>query len=417
MLFISASNYACARIMSRPGAQRRRRFWAVTAAIVLSLGAMGFFKYFMFFQTNLNQALARFGVEGMRVLQITLPIGVSFYVFQSLSYSIDVYRGAAPAARSFPDFACYIALFPQLVAGPIVRYNTVADQLVSRTHGWDKLASGAALFILGLSKKVLLANPIGGIADTAFGAESLTTFDAWFGVLAYAFQIYFDFSGYSDMAVGLGRMIGFEFLKNFNSPYLAESITDFWRRWHISLSTFLRDYLYFPLGGNRKGPARTYLNLAVVMLLGGLWHGANWTFVAWGAYHGVLLAWERWRGKRSAYDRLPRPARVAATFALVLISWVLFRSENLPEARRYLSVMFGGGSEGIGAALLAAQLYGQAQLILMALSAFVVLCPLQAHEWTKDLTWPKALALAPAFGLAVTAVFSQAFNPFLYFQF
>ena len=235
-----------------------------------------------------------------RVLAIALPIGISFYTFHALSYTIDVYRGTAPPVRSFIDFACYIALFPQLVAGPIIRYNTVADQLVSRSHTWEKFASGVTLFILGFAKKILLANPMGRVADAAFDAQSLSAPDAWFGALAYAFQIYFDFSGYSDMAIGLGRMIGFEFLKNFDSPYQAESITDFWRRWHISLSTFLRDYLYIPLGGNRKGPRRTYVNLIVVMLLGGLWHGANWTFVAWGAYHGILLAFERFRGKRSA---------------------------------------------------------------------------------------------------------------------
>jgi len=417
MLFVTAVNYACGLAISRPGVSARGRFWGVTAAVVISLSTLGFFKYWMFFQTNLNHVLASLGADGLRVLQITLPIGISFYVFHCLSYTVDVYRGTAPPARSFPDFACYIALFPQLVAGPIIRYNTVADQLVRRDHGWDKFASGVALFILGLSKKVLLANPVSEIADTAFGAQSLTAVDAWFGVVAYAFQIYFDFSGYSDMAVGLGRMIGFEFLKNFNSPYLADSITEFWRRWHISLSTFLRDYLYLPLGGNRKGPRRTYLNLAVVMLLGGLWHGANWTFVMWGAYHGLLLAGERWLGKQSVYHRLPRPLRVGITFVLVLFAWVLFRSETLPDALRYFGCMFGAGGDGVGAALLAAQLYRRGTLLLMALCAFCVLWPTQAHEWSAQITWPKALALAPAFALALMALFAQAFNPFLYFQF
>ena len=301
MLGITVVNYVCGRIIGLPGISRRLSFWVVTCAIVVSLGTLGFFKYFLFFEANLNQVLAWFGAGTVRVLAITLPIGISFYTFHALSYTIDVYRGTAPPVRSFIDFACYIALFPQLVAGPIIRYNTVADQLVSRSHTWEKFASGVTLFILGFAKKILLANPMGRVADAAFDAQSLSTPDAWFGALAYAFQIYFDFSGYSDMAIGLGRMIGFEFLKNFDSPYKAESITDFWRRWHISLSTFLRDYLYIPLGGNRKGPRRTYVNLILVMLLGGLWHGANWTFVAWGAYHGILLAFERFRGKRSAY--------------------------------------------------------------------------------------------------------------------
>jgi alginate O-acetyltransferase complex protein AlgI len=241
--------------------------------------------------------------------------------------------------------------------------------------------------------------------------------DAWFGVVAYAFQIYFDFSGYSDMAIGLGRMIGFEFLKNFNSPYLAESITDFWRRWHISLSTFLRDYLYIPLGGNRKGPRRTYVNLTVVMLLGGLWHGADWTFVVWGAYHGGLLALERYIGKKSFYYSLPRPMRVAATFVLVLFSWVLFRSASLHEAIRYFCAMFGMGSTDECALLLAGQLYTQGKLIIMALCACLVVSPVQAFQWTETITWVKAVALVPLFVVTLMTMFWQSFRPFLYFQF
>ena len=235
--------------------------------------------------------------------------------------------------------------------------------------------------------------------------------------MAYAFQIYFDFSGYSDMAVGLGRMIGFEFMKNFDAPYRADSITDFWRRWHISLSTFLRDYLYIPLGGNRLGPRRTYLNLTIVMLLGGLWHGASWTFVVWGAYHGVLLAFERWLGKRSPYHSLPRAVRVAVTFTLVLFSWVLFRSETFHDALGYFAAMFGQVSVQPTASLLGPELYGRGRLILMALGAFLAFTPWQAYEWSGAVSWPKALALAPAFCLALMAMFAQAFNPFLYFQF
>ncbi len=417
MLLVTTVNYLCGKMMAAPGASPRRRFVGVTLAVAISLGTLGFFKYFMFFQTNLNQMLSWVGVEGLPVLQIILPMGISFYTFHALSYSIDVFRRQAPPVRSFADFACYISLYPQLVAGPIIRYNTVADQLVQRTHTWDKFASGVSLFILGLSKKVLLANPIGGIADAAFNAHSLQASDAWFGVTAYAFQIYFDFSGYSDMAVGLGRMIGFEFMKNFDSPYLADGITDFWRRWHISLSTFLRDYLYIPLGGNRKGPRRTYLNLTIVMLLGGLWHGANWTFIAWGAYHGLLLAFERYLGKESIYHRLPRPGRIGITFVLILFSWVLFRSPTLGDAGHYLGGMLGlVGGDG-HPVLVAAQLYGRGQWILMALGAGILLSPFRAHDWSRTVTWPKALALVPALVLAVMAMCSQAFNPFLYFQF
>ncbi len=417
ILSVTVVNYVCGRLTARPGASRRQRLGSVVTAVCVSLGTLGFFKYFMFFETNFNHVLGWWGAEGVRVLQIALPIGISFYTFQALSYTIDVYRGTAPAARSLVDFACYIGLFPQLVAGPIVRYHTVAQQLVHRTHTWDKFSSGVALFVLGFAKKILLANSMGHAADAAFGAQELTTLDAWFGAVAYAMQIYFDFSGYSDMAIGLGRMIGFSFLKNFDSPYLAESITDFWRRWHISLSTFLRDYLYIPLGGNRKGPRRTYLNLAIVMLLGGLWHGANWTFVVWGAYHGVLLAFERAMGKRSLYHGLPRPIRISATFVLVLFSWVPFRSNNLEQAVDYLGVMLGAGSSDACAALLSAQLYTQGTLLVAGIGALLILLPIQAYRWSEVITWPKAFSLGLAFCLSLLVMFAQSFNPFLYFQF
>jgi alginate O-acetyltransferase complex protein AlgI len=417
MLGITVVNYACGRIIALPGISPRLRFSVVTSAIVMSLGTLGLFKYFGFVEANLNHVLAWLGADTVRVLAITLPIGISFYTFHALSYTVDVYRGTAPPARSFLDFACYIALFPQLVAGPIIRYNTVADQLVSRSCTWEKFASGVTLFILGFAKKILLANPMGRVADAAFEAQALSAQDAWFGALAYAFQIYFDFSGYSDMAIGLGRMIGFEFLKNFDAPYQAESITDFWRRWHISLSTFLRDYLYIPLGGNRKGPLRTCVNLTVVMLLGGLWHGAKWTFLAWGAYHGILLALERLCGKRSAYRQAPRLVRVAATFVLVLISWVLFRSANLHEARDYLAAMVGQGGSSPGMLLLPALLYTKETLLVMAVGAIVLAWPIQAHEWSREVTWPKAVLVHPLFCASLMVMFSQSFNPFLYFQF
>lgn len=249
-----------------------------------------------------------------------------------------------------------------------------------------------------------------------FAAANPPVLDAWIGVIAYAFQIYFDFSGYSDMAIGLGRMFGFIIPKNFASPYLSESITEFWRRWHISLSTWLRDYLYTPLGGNRKGPSRTYINLALVMLIGGLWHGANWTFVAWGAYHGALLAFERWRGKTSAYNFLPRPARVAFTFLLILFSWVLFRSPDISHAISYLGAMFGATSSSDAAMLLDA-VYTPYHLCILLICAAVSFQRVEVYDWVEDLSWPKAVALVPLFLAAVGTMFTQAFNPFLYFQF
>ncbi len=417
MLAITLVNYFATGFLGRVAAPHTQRQVGVALAVAVSLGLLGFFKYFTFLQENFNQLLASVGAETMPVLHITLPMGISFYTFQAISYSVDVYRRTTPPARSLLDFATYIALFPQLIAGPIVRYHTVAHQLVSRTHRWDKCATGAALFILGFSKKVLLANPLGEVADTAFGATALTAGDAWFGVTAYALQIYFDFCGYSDMAVGLGRMIGFEFLKNFDAPYRSDSITDFWRRWHISLSTFLRDYLYIPLGGNRKGTRRTYVNLAVVMLLGGLWHGANWTYVTWGAFHGLLLISERAMGRRSLYHRWPRPLRVAITFLLLLISWVLFRSDSLANAIEYLQVMVGAGRRDPSVLLLAGVLYRPLPVTAICVGTLVLLLPAQAHDWSQHLTWSRILILVPLFIVALAMMTVQSHNPFLYFQF
>ena len=417
MLFATMINYICGKIIVKPGVSEGRRYWALVASVIASLGTLGFFKYFMFFQNNLNNLLSTFGVADLSVFQVTLPIGISFYIFQSLSYTIDIYRKKSPPVRSFFDFACFVALFPQLIAGPIVRYNTIANQLVNRTHTLEKFSSGTALFILGFAKKILLANIAGQIADAVFAAENPAAIDAWFGVTAYAFQIYFDFSGYSDMAIGLGRMFGFEFPRNFDAPYLADSITDFWRRWHISLSTFLRDYLYFSLGGNRKGPHRTYFNLALVMLLGGLWHGAAWTFVIWGAYHGTLLAFERWIGKKSVYSKLPKQIRIFVTFILVLFSWVLFRSANFSEALHFFEAMFGiSGVQG-GSILLAAEIYTQGNFIIMGICAILAFIRLQAFDWVKNITYMKVIILIIIFCLSLMIMFAQAFNPFLYFQF
>ncbi len=409
MLGITVVNYVCGRIIGLPGITRRLRLFVVMFAIVMSLGTLGFLKYY-FFEATLNQVMAWFGPAAVRVLAVTLPIGASVYTLHAVSYIMDVDRGTASAARSFIDFACYIAFFPLLVAGPILRYNTVANQFASRSHRWEKFASGVTLFILGFAKTVLLADPMGRVAHVAFDARSLSTPDAWFGALAYTLEIYFVFSGYSDMAIGLGRIFAFEFPKNLDSPYKAESITDFWRRWNISLSTFLREYLYIPLGGNRKGPGRTYANLILVMLLGGLWYGTNWMCLAWAAYHAILLVYERLRGKRSAYQNWPRPVRVAATFVLVLISWVMFRAENPHEALNYLGVMIGLGRSGSGMMILSALLYTQGTLLIMAVGALVIAWPIQAHEWSREVSWSKAIVVYPLFGIALLAMFSPSFN-------
>jgi len=418
MMFTTVMDFIWGKVITRPGATPVQRRLAVAACVVTNLTFLGFFKYYMFSAETLNQLLAAVGAEPFRVLRVVLPIGISFYTFHSLTYIIDLYRGHARPAKSFTDFSAFVALFPDLVAGPIIRYKTLAAQLAFREHTLQRFASGITIFILGFSKKILLANTCGHVADAVFNAANPCALDAWVGVLAYAFQIYFDFCGYSDMAVGLGRMLGFEFLKNFDAPYLAESITDLWRRWHISLSSVLRDYLYFPLGGNRLGPTRTYVNLLLVMLLGGLWHGAKWVFVLWGAYHGLLLAYERWRGKQSLYSSLPLGLRIAVTFLLMLFSWVLFRAENLRAALRYFGAMFGLAPTTGASALLAADIYAPLYLVVLAVCAVLVFQRVQAHDWSlKPQTWPRLMLLVPLFVFALLVMFSQAFNPFLYFQF
>ncbi len=418
MAFTTVADFIWGHVITRPGATRLQQRAAVTACVATNLCLLGFFKYFMFAAETFNALREAFGAEPVRILRVTLPIGISFYTFHSLTYIIDLYRGHATPARSFTDFSAFVALFPDLVAGPIIRYKTLAAQLTLRQHTVERFASGVAIFCLGFAKKIVLANPCGQVADAVFNAAAPPVLDAWMGVLAYAFQIYFDFCGYSDMAVGLGRMLGFDFLKNFDAPYRSESMTEVWRRWHISLSSVLRDYLYYPLGGNRKGPARTYVNLAVVMLLGGLWHGAKWNFIAWGAFHGLWLAFERWRGKRSAYHAWPRPARIGLTFLLMLFSWVLFRADSLGAARDYFAAMFGLGPAPGAAILLAAELYRPFPLLIMAICGLLVVQPVQAHDWSLEpLTFARASLPLGLFAFAVLLMFSQDFNPFLYFQF
>ena len=421
MVVSTAIDYVCGWKIGAlpPEASRPRRAWLIVS-IVTNLSLLGFFKYFNFALDAYNGVLAALGLAHLQpdlVLRVALPLGISFYTFQSMSYSLDIYRGRALPLKSVVDFALYVSLFPQLVAGPIIRFSELADQLKERAHTLEKFSRGVAFFGLGMAKKILLANPCGFAADAAFNAGSLNVLDAWTGVTAYAFQIYFDFSGYSDMAIGLGLMFGFVFPKNFNSPYLAESITDFWRRWHISLSTWLRDYLYLPLGGNQKGPFRTYVNLAIVMLLGGLWHGAAWNFVVWGAIHGLWLAAERAMGKQSLYAGLPRKARVAFTFFGVLITWVFFRAADLPAAGQYLLSMFGLLDVQPSAALVGAILYTPYSLASLAIAALIVWVAPQTWDWTRRLTAPKAGMALALLILALIAMGSQGFNPFIYFNF
>ncbi len=414
LLAVSIDYLAGGRIAANSDPAKRKRW--LLLSIGSDMGMLGFFKYYDLGAGTAN-ALAQLlggGAGGLPLLHLVLPVGISFYTFQSMSYTIDLYRGHARPARSFVDFACYVSLFPQLVAGPIVRYHEIDSQLRARTHTWAKAGAGIVLFILGLAKKVLLADAVAPMADWGFAQAAPGFAGAWSSLLAYTMQIYFDFSGYSDMAVGLGLMLGFRFPQNFHSPYKSASLTEFWRRWHISLSSWLRDYLYIPLGGNQKGPVRTYVNLFLTMLLGGLWHGANWTFVLWGAYHGAGLALERMNGKRGFAGRLPRPLQVALTFVLVMFGWVLFRAPTLAGVARMARGL--AGLNGWGGAYPAARLGG---LHWAALALCLGLVFAAKNSW--EIRWQPGgrlfLVLFLLFGLCVAVFLVNTSSPFLYFQF
>jgi alginate O-acetyltransferase complex protein AlgI len=403
-----------------PEIPRTRAMKAVlTVSLGMNLALLGVFKYAGFAAENVNALARLFGLRGelLPVLHLLLPVGISFYTFKAMSYTIDVYRGEARPMRRFTDYMCFEAFFPDLVAGPIIRYAAIEEQMRVREHTLDKFARGVAFFAFGMGKKILLANPMGHIADAAFAAGPLHAHDAWFGLVGYAFQIYFDFSGYSDMAIGLALMLGFVLIQNFDSPYKSQSITEFWRRWHISLSTWLRDYLYIPLGGNRKGERRTYLNLMIVMLLGGLWHGASFNFVIWGGIHGGMLAMERAQGKNSPYRRLPPPVRVAITFLVVCLSWVFFRAKTLPQALDYFTSLFGLSSVTDASNAVAGSLYTPYHGAMFVLCGLVVWGMPNTWAFTERLTLPR---VASGFALLLAAVlmmWTQTVNPFLYFQF
>lgn len=321
----------------------------MTLCIIFNIGLLGFYKYGNFIIENFNLLLQSINIHPIVLRTIHLPIGISFFTFQAMSYVIDVYRKDVTVQKNPLNVALYISLFPQLIAGPIVRYHDVASQIMHRHVDSEKFASGIKRFIKGLGKKVLIANTVGLAADSIFAipAEHLTFSLSWLGIICYTLQIYFDFSGYSDMAIGLGRMFGFEFLENFNYPYISKSIREFWRRWHISLSTWFRDYLYIPLGGNRLGNYRTYANLAIVFFLTGLWHGASWTFVIWGIWHGFFLMIERTRvGK--ILESIWMPLQHFYTLAIVMIGWVLFRSDTFTYTIAFIKAMIGlGNGSGI----------------------------------------------------------------------
>ncbi|WP_322894167.1 MULTISPECIES: MBOAT family O-acyltransferase [unclassified Yoonia] len=388
------------------------------------LGVLGVFKYLNFF---IDSLAALWGTDpaGMGVhWRLILPIGVSFYVFQAVSYLVDVYRKDAEATARFFDFAAFIALFPQLIAGPILRFKDLTGQFAYRVHSVDLFLQGMTIFLIGLAKKVLLADTVAPLANLAFETPDPTLALAWVGAAAYMIQLYFDFSGYSDMAIGLGLMMGFHFIANFDTPYISRSITEFWRRWHISLSVWLRDYLYIPLGGNRKGVVRTYVNLMLVMLLGGLWHGANWTFVIWGLWHGTWLALERATGRDKGAD-LPA---LASTLLIVLLGWVMFRAASVGAAWDVYAGML--GLNGVALTPQVAMAMTSESLVFLILGIFVA----AVEPWLNrgaalhlrpdpsgDLSVlnaavPSVLMLGLG-GFAIMKLAEQSFSPFLYFQF
>jgi len=406
-------------------AQGARRRMLISAAIVFNLAVLIAFKYTRFLVGNLNDLLLAVGVPALREPNIPLPLGISFFTFHILSYLIDIHRGVLPPQKSLPAFALYIVNFPQLIAGPIIRYRQIADQLPARTVTAGDFEYGVLRFVTGLAKKLLIADPIGQIADLIFGipASELSTGAAWLGVICYALQIYFDFSGYSDMAIGIARMFGFRFPENFNYPYSAASIQDFWRRWHMTLSAWFRDYVYIPLGGNRFGPWKTVRNLWLVFFLTGAWHGASWNFIIWGLWHGLFLSLERLPTVAAMLERTPRVVRTGYVLLVVLIGWVFFRAPTLDTALPYLGRMFGLAAEG-AAPLRAFDLVTPHTLVVIAF-AFALSLPLwpALKAWMTEDRAARSMRIASsayvalALMLSLAAMAGQENSPFLYFRF
>jgi alginate O-acetyltransferase complex protein AlgI len=411
MLLSTITDYSFGLLLSRPKLYAVQRKWIVVCSVIVNLGLLSYFKYADFLITNVNEL---FGTH-IPLTDLPLPIGISFYTFQSMSYIIDVYRGTAKAQRNWIDFGTFVALFPQLVAGPIIQYNTIAEQLRERSMNIEKFAVGVRRFTIGLGKKVLLANNIGLLWDTISKSnmESMPVLTAWLGIIAFAFQIYFDFSGYSDMAIGLGLMFGFQFNENFNKPYTAQSITDFWRRWHISLSSWFRDYVYIPLGGNRRGFGIQLRNILIVWVLTGIWHGASWNFLLWGFYFGVILIFEKWWGLQ-LLSRFPRFIRHLYALVLILIGWVLFAFDKLSMVFTYLQAMMGLNHQPLWDNTTLYFAYTNAILIIVLVIASMPRKQLPRLEsrYLLHLIWYGLL-----FFLSVAYLVDATFNPFLYFRF
>lgn len=415
MVFSTLVDYGHGRLIGHFRSRPRLARLLLISSVTVNLGLLGVFKYAGF----IAAALSSLAGLPLAPLELALPIGISFYTFQTMSYTIDVYRDKVPVQKSFLAFATYVSLFPQLIAGPIVRYSTVAGQLEERHETVPQVAAGLQRLIIGLGKKVLLANSIGQLWQTVRDTpvSDLSVLGAWLGILAFAFQIYFDFSGYSDMAIGLGRLFGFSFEENFNQPYRADSVSDFWRRWHISLGSWFRDYVYVPLGGSRGGALRTWLNLLVVWFLTGLWHGASWNFVAWGLYFGLLIGLEK-AGLGRWLNRQWRALRHLYTLLAVLAGWVIFALDSLADIGRYLLLLAGLG----GASLTDAQSFYDLSAYGVLLALLAVICAGWPQRLAAglDRRWEDRLRpawLAMVLFLSTAWLVEMSFNPFLYFRF
>ncbi len=433
MMLSIVANYALGLWIDHERGTPRAKL-VLVLTVVFNLGLLATWKYANFAVDNLNVVLGSLGAGPLHVGRIPLPIGISFFTFQAMSYVLDVYRGEAERQKSILDVALYVALFPQLIAGPIVRYRDVARQIVHRIITREGFTLGVSRFLVGLGKKVLVANTLAVPADKIFALplDQLTTGTAWLGILCYTLQIYFDFSGYSDMAIGLGHMLGFHFLENFNFPYISQSIREFWRRWHISLSTWFRDYVYIPMGGSRCSNARVGFNLVTVFFLCGLWHGASWTFVVWGLYHGAFQVIER-VGLDPVLARAWRPLRHFYVLLVAVVGWVLFRAETFPQALAFLSSM-AGFAPGAAAGQ-SVWLYLNREVALVFVVGAIGATPVVSWLWEKRraliapeggraaraldgaLAIAHVVVLAAVFAACALALSAGTYNPFIYYRF
>ena len=414
MVFNIFFNYTGGWLVDKYRADAKKKKLFLILTCVLDIGILAVFKYTGMITETLNML----PFLNIPELQISLPIGISFYTFQTMSYVIDVYRDDAPVSKNFINFGTYVALFPQLIAGPIVRYRDVAEQLVNRRETLEMFTRGVKLFMVGLAKKVIIANTMGTLTTNIFATtDENGVVGTWVGMIAYTFQIYFDFSGYSDMACGLGNMLGFEFLKNFNYPYIAKSITDFWRRWHISLSTWFKEYVYIPLGGNRKGVKRQILNLLIVWGLTGLWHGAAYNFVLWGLYYGLLLILEKFVLKKYL-DRLPSFVQHIYTLFIIIIGWGLFYFTDVGQLGEFMVDLFNFGNGICGNQAFNLIMSNLPMLIIAAVASTPFATTLYTRfEHTRFMWIPETLYCMGVLAVSTASLVNQSYNPFLYFRF